>query len=104
MSRSIAAIDVVGAHDHANELLGDKIHFVGGLGATENSERLVAMFLAVLGEPLRNPIERFVPGCGSKFPVFAYQGNGEADSCSAGIHCGHDFTLEAFQPEFFGQG
>jgi hypothetical protein len=103
MSGSIATIDVVGAHDHPDELLGDKVHFVGGFGATENPESLVAIFLAVLGKPLRDPVKRFVPGCRTKCSVFPNQGGGKADSSSARIHCRHDQTLEAFQPEIFGQ-
>src|SRR5882724_1702212 len=57
MAEPRAVVDVVGAHDHAAELLHEVAVFVGGLGAGEGAEAT-----AVRGETVGGGVECLVPG------------------------------------------
>ena len=67
VSRAVAAIDIVAAHDDARELLGHEVHLVGRLGAAKKPEgRPAAVF-----EPRGRALERLFPARASERPIIA---------------------------------
>ena len=77
MSGSIATVDIVGTHDHPNELLGNEVHFIGGFRATKDSKSRVAMVFSVICKSGGNFMERLVPRSRSEGVVFTNQGSGK---------------------------
>ena len=61
VSGPVATVDVVGAERDAGELLRQEVHFVRGLRAAEDAERVRAARVDVAPESLGRPIERLVP-------------------------------------------
>ena len=53
VSGTVTTVDVVAADHDASELLGDEVHLVRGLGATEHPERARAMPIDGLAQSLR---------------------------------------------------
>ncbi len=78
MSSPVAAINVVGAHDTANEPLRRVIQFVSSLGATEHAKVPGIVFLDGFAERRRNPVQGFIPRSGTMQTIFAYQRLGQA--------------------------
>ena len=74
VSRAVAAIDVIAAHDHPSELLCHEVHLVGSLRAAEQAEGGAAVRIFSGGKPLRRPCQRLVPCCPPEGSVLAYQG------------------------------
>ena len=66
VSSPVATVDVVGAERHAGDLLCHEVHFVRGLRAREDPERVRPMGIEVAPKSSRRPIERLVPTCRTK--------------------------------------
>src|ERR1051326_6839341 len=62
VSRPVATVDVVGTERDAGELLRQIVHFVRGLRAAEDAERVRTARIDVAPESLRRRVERGVPG------------------------------------------
>ena len=83
VSRSVAAVDVIVAERDAGQLLRQKVHLVGGLGAAEDSRGVRPVIRQVATEPFRRPIQRFVPGSGPEHAMLTHQ-----RMCESGIGAG----------------
>src|SRR5262245_23182730 len=77
VSGPVAAIDVVTADDHAGKLLGDEVHLVGGLGATEQAERPRTVTLDNRLQAGGGAVERLVPARPAKVALLANQRLGQ---------------------------
>ena len=58
---AITTVDIVRAHHHPSELLGDEVHFIGALGATENPKGAIAMLGAIGLESGGDRGQRLIP-------------------------------------------
>ena len=85
-----AVVNVIGAHQQADELLLHIAVFVGGLGRGERAERA-----AVLGKFLCHQIQRLIPGRLGEDAVLADQWRGQAiivldeGEAKASLHAQH---------------
>src|SRR6188472_4409511 len=70
VSRSITAVDVVGAESHTCQLLGQEVDFVAGLGAAERAYRVPTVERLDPLEALRGAVQRFFPRRLAKAAVF----------------------------------
>ena len=61
VSGAITTVDIVRAHHHPSELLGDEVHFIGALGATENPKGAIAMLGAIGLESGGDRGQRLIP-------------------------------------------
>jgi hypothetical protein len=61
MSSAVATIDVVTAQYNARELLSNEVHFVGRLGAAEQSKGLATVLLDNGLQTARRKIQRLFP-------------------------------------------
>jgi len=61
VSSPVATVDVVASYYRANELLGNIVQLIGGLGATEHAECPRIVLLDRGSEVLGNAAERLVP-------------------------------------------
>ncbi len=77
VSSAVAAVYIVRAYDLPRELLGRVVHLIRGLRATEDPERLRPL-LARGSEPLRNPVQGFIPGRHTQRSVLTDQRFGQA--------------------------
>src|SRR5581483_3727676 len=64
VSRSVAAVDIVGPEHDAGELLRQEVQLVARLRAREDAERITAVRVPNPSEPRDGPIQGLVPGCG----------------------------------------
>ena len=78
VSSPVAAIDIVAAHDAANEFLRDVVQFVGGLGATEHAKVPRIVLRDGLAERRSDAVHGFIPGSGTMRTVLAHQRLGQA--------------------------
>src|SRR5215467_9920855 len=62
VSSPVTTVDIVRAHDGANELLGDVVQLVDGLGAAEHTEIAVIFLSDRLAERGRDAVHRLIPG------------------------------------------
>jgi hypothetical protein len=76
VSRSVTAVDVVGAEPQPSQLLGEEIDLIAGFGAAEGADRVAAVSCLGPEEPFGGAIERFLPAGGAQLAVFADQGLG----------------------------
>ena len=77
VSSAVTTVDVVAADHRANEFLRNVIQLVGGLGATEHSERARVMFRNGGAEALSHSVERLVPRSRAMPAIFADERLGE---------------------------
>src|SRR5215831_16599894 len=63
VSSTVAAVDVVAAHNGPSKFLSCIVQFVGCLGATENSKCLRTMLLQSHSKPRHCPVESLIPSC-----------------------------------------
>src|SRR5262249_43573210 len=61
VSSSVTTVDIVSAHDGANELLSDVVQLVDGLGAAEHAEITVIVLRNRPTKRSRDAVERFIP-------------------------------------------
>ena len=73
MSSPVTAIDIVGAHDAANEFLRHIVQFIGGLGATEHAKVSRVVLRDGFAESGSDTVQGFIPGCWSMRTVLAHQ-------------------------------
>ena len=78
MSSPVAAINVVGAHDTANEFLRCVVQLVCSLRATEHAKIPWIVFLDRFPERRSDPVHGFIPRSGMKRTILAHQRLGEA--------------------------
>jgi hypothetical protein len=78
VSSSVAAVDVVTAHHYPSEFLGQKIHLVGRLRATEKPKAPWTVLLHGAAKAESRTLERFVPGSGTQLAVFPDHRRGES--------------------------
>jgi hypothetical protein len=65
VSSSVTAINIVGAHDAADEFLCGVIYFVDSLRAAEHAEVAVVILGHRLTEGYGNAVQGFIPGGGT---------------------------------------
>jgi hypothetical protein len=78
MSSPVAAINVVAAHDTANEFLRRVVQFVSSLGATEHAKVPRIVFLNGFAERRNDAIHGFIPRGGTMRTILAHQRLGQA--------------------------
>ena len=77
VSGPVAAVDVVGADDGADELAGEIVDLVRGLRAGEESEGVGTLPCQDTAEELAGPAEGLVPGGGPEDPLVPHVGSSE---------------------------
>ncbi len=78
MSSSIAAINIVRAHDGADKFLGNIIQLVSGLGAAEHAKVTRIASGKGSSECRSDSLQRFFPGSRTVDAIFADQWLGQA--------------------------
>jgi hypothetical protein len=73
MSSSVAAVNVVGAHDAADEFLRRVVQFVDGLGATEHAKISRVVLRDGFAERRGHTIHGLIPGRGTMRTVLPHQ-------------------------------
>jgi hypothetical protein len=73
MSSPVAAINIVGAHDAANEFLRGVIQFVDSLGTTKHAKVPRIFFRNGFSKSRGYAVHRFVPGRRTMYAIFAHQ-------------------------------
>jgi hypothetical protein len=61
MSGTVAAVDVIAAHDDARKFLRDEVHFVCRLRATEHAERSGGIVIDRGSQTGNGAVQRFIP-------------------------------------------
>ena len=61
MSSPVAAVNVVAAHDAANEFLGGVVQFISSFGATEHAKVLWIVFPNGFAERRNHEVHGFIP-------------------------------------------
>src|SRR5262249_47465686 len=105
VSGAVAAVDVVVPKRHARELLRQEVHFVGGLAAREDPQRVRAVPFEIPAEALRGGVQRDVPRRREQFAAAANEWLGEAWIRNRILSSGHGFLpigLLAQNPPFSG--
>src|SRR5690606_9350029 len=75
---AVARVHVVGADDHAGELLAHVVHLVRRAGARQHGEAVGAVLGDVAPGTLGGAVERLLPGRPAQHAVLAHQWMGQA--------------------------
>src|SRR5215467_12682983 len=78
VSSPVTTVDIVRAHDGANELLGDIVQLVDSLGAAEHAKVAVIFLSDRLAKRCRHAVKRFVPGSRAMGAIVADERLGQA--------------------------
>jgi hypothetical protein len=73
MSSSVAAIDVVGTHDAANEFLRGIVQLVGRFGAAEHAKVPRIVLGDGFAKGIGHAVHGLIPGCRTMRAVLTYQ-------------------------------